>query len=147
MHKESQRSLARRLSISLPESLASALDQMVQEKGFQTRSQAVAEMVQSQLMKHLEEQGNTVMAGTISLTFQRTIQDCSTSIASVQHKHLRECVASLHVQLENNLTLEVILVQGIAQRLRMIANELIAIKGVVHGNLNISAHILPPLEV
>lgn len=137
---------ATRLSISLPESLAGSLDRMVQEKGFESRSQAVCEMVREHLTLHKQDLGNTTMAGTINLIFDRLSQDCGSVIAGIQHKYLHECIASLHVQLEHDLTMEVILVQGQGQKLRVITNDLLAVKGVLSGNLNVSTHILPPIE-
>jgi len=137
---------ATRLSISLPESVAASLDRMIAERGFESRSQAVSVMVHEQLTRHEQQLGTAVMAGTVSLTYDRMSQDCGSIIAGIQHKHLRQCIASLHVQLEQDLTMEVILVQGQGRILRQIANEFVAVKGVLCGNLNVSTHILPPLE-
>ncbi len=146
MARPIKKDLATRLSISLPESVANALDRMVSDRGFESRSHAIQEMVQEQLTRHAEFVGTGTLAGTINLTYDRLSSDCGTHIAGVQHRYLHECIASLHVQLEQNLTLEVILVQGKGSVLRKIANELMAIKGVLSGNLNFSTHILPPLE-
>lgn len=137
---------ATRLSISLPESLADSLDQMVQERGFESRSQAVCEMVWEHLTQHKQDMGNATMAGTVNLIYDRMSQDCGSMIAGIQHRYLRECIASLHVQLEQDLTMEIILVQGHGKRLRKVANDLLAVKGVLSGNLNVSTHILPPIE-
>lgn len=137
---------ATRLSISLPASMAISLDRMVAERGFESRSQAVMEMIHEQLTRHREDLGNAVLAGTITLIYDRLSQDCGAIIAGIQHSFLRECIASLHVQLEADLTMEVILVQGHGDELRRISDRMLAVKGVLSGNLNVSAHILPPLE-
>jgi CopG family nickel-responsive transcriptional regulator len=146
MLRPQRKDLATRLSISLPESLAISLDHMVKARGFESRSQAVVEMIHDHLTRHQQELGLSVMAGTINLIYDRLSQDCSTVIAGLQHKYLRECIASLHVQLEQDLTMEVILVQGQGRTLGKITNDLLAVKGVLTGNLNVSTHILPPLE-
>jgi CopG family nickel-responsive transcriptional regulator len=49
------------------------------------------------------------------------------------------------VHLENLHSLEVLLVQGPGARLKKIADELIACKGVKHGNLNVTSTVLPPI--
>ena len=41
-----------RISVSLPEALLSQLDGMVAERGFESRSQAIADMVSQQLTDH-----------------------------------------------------------------------------------------------
>lgn len=146
MIRPNRKDPATRLSISLPASLVGSLDSMVKERGFESRSQAVMEMIHDQLTKHREQLGDAILAGTITLIYDRLSQDCGAVIAGIQHRYLRECIASLHVQLEKDLTMEVILVQGQGSRLRVISNAMLAVKGVLSGNLNVNTHILPPLE-
>ena len=51
-----------------------------------------------------------------------------------------------HLLLEDNHTMEVILVQGPASRLKSIADELITCKGVRSGKLTISSALIPPIH-
>jgi metal-responsive CopG/Arc/MetJ family transcriptional regulator len=76
MLRPNRKDLATRMSISLPESLAVNLDRMVFERGFESRSQVVAEMIHEHLTRHQQDLGNTVMAGTINLIYDRLSQDC-----------------------------------------------------------------------
>ena len=41
-----------RISISMPESLLDGLDQMVSERGFESRSQAICDMINHQINDH-----------------------------------------------------------------------------------------------
>jgi CopG family nickel-responsive transcriptional regulator len=57
-----------------------------------------------------------------------------------------EVISSLHVHLSEDQMLEVLLVQGPASQLQAIANEMIALRGVITGHLQLLAAVIPPLH-
>jgi CopG family nickel-responsive transcriptional regulator len=140
-------SLVSRISISLPSVLLEELDQMVARRGFGSRSHAVTDMVNYQIAEHKRKLGNDVMAGTITLLYDRSIRGLQKSLADIQYRHIDEVISSLHVHLSHNQILEVILIQGHAQQLQDIANEMMTRRGVVTGQLQLLAAIIPPIRV
>src|SRR5579862_36588 len=58
-----------RCSISLPKELLNALDAMTEEKGYDNRSLAMADMIRDYLVEHREHGGSREMAGTISIVY------------------------------------------------------------------------------
>jgi CopG family transcriptional regulator, nickel-responsive regulator len=138
--------LVARISISLPPHLLTELDRIVRGRGYSSRSQAVCEMVNYQLAEHQRTMGNEVMAGTLMLFYDRSTRGLQGKLADIQYKHVDEVISSLHVHLTENQMLEVVLVQGPAARLRKIADELITLRGVITGRLQLLAAIIPPLH-
>jgi len=137
--------LASRISISLPSKLASALDQMIEDRGFRNRSQAIAEMIEQSLVNHHQEDGDKVMAGTITIIFDSSRWDLFQKLSLIQHKHVKEVISSQHVYLEGKYIMDVTLVQGPVKKLQQIKNELIACKGVSTGGLTLTQKLMPPL--
>lgn len=135
-----------RISVSLPEALLTELDQMVGERGFQSRSQAIADVLHKSVMEHKRELGCDVMVGIITLFYKNSVAGLQKRLADFQALHIDEVISSLHVHLMHNQTMEVILVQGPANVLQDIANEMITLKGVLSGNLQLTAAIIPPLH-
>lgn len=135
-----------RVSLSIPESLVMELDKLVIKRGFESRSMAVAEMLESQMVLHKEKLGNEVMAGTVTLIYDRGRPSCQQKIAELQYKYVIEVISSLHINLEQHQVMEVILVQGPAARLKRLADAMIAVKGVKTGQLNLNTSILPQLH-
>ncbi|MFU8814005.1 MAG: nickel-responsive transcriptional regulator NikR [Pseudomonadales bacterium] len=135
-----------RISVSLPGPLLARLDEMVAARGHESRSQAVAEMIRRSLATWGEVLGNGVMAGTITLVYDRSVHGLQTRLADLQHQHIDEVISSLHVQLEQAQTMEVILVQGPAIRLRAIADAMATLRGVATGHLQLTTAIIPPLH-
>lgn len=138
--------LVSRISISLPPELLAELDGMVESRGHSSRSQAIGEMVSRRLAEHKKSLGNEVMAGTLTLLYSRATRGLQERLADLQYQYLKEVISSLHVHLSEDQMLEVVLVQGPAARLQAIANEMIALRGVVTGRLHLLAAVIPPLH-
>ncbi|GAB2179926.1 transcriptional regulator [Denitratisoma sp. agr-D3] len=134
-----------RISISLPPALLDELDRMVESRGYGSRSQAIGDMVNYQLAEHKRKLGNDVMVGTITLLYDRSTRGLQKNLADIQYKHIDEVISSLHVHLSHNQMMEVILIQGHAQKLQDIANDMITQRGVITGQLQLLAAIIPPL--
>jgi len=135
-----------RISVSLPEPLLRQLDAMVAARGFESRSQAIAEMISHQVNAHMKELGNEVMAGTITLLYDHSTPRLQKALADLQHEHIEEVISSLHVHLMHSQTMEVILVQGPAEKLQRIADEMITNRGVISGKLELSATLIPQVH-
>ena len=134
-----------RISISLPEDLHAELDVMVAERGFESRSQAIKDMLRQHLVEHKVQTGNQVMVGTITLLYNNATNGLQKTLADLQYRHLDEVISSLHVHLMDNQTMEVILVQGPVQSLQKIANAMITLRGVITGKLQVISALIPPL--
>ena len=135
-----------RISISLPEELLNQLDGMVAERGFESRSQAIADMINQQLIEHRKDLGQDIMAGTINLVYDHSIPGVQKQLANLQHEYLAEVISALNVNLKQNSTLSVMLVQGPASKLKLIADRMITCRGVISGKLLMSTAIIPQLH-
>jgi CopG family transcriptional regulator, nickel-responsive regulator len=135
-----------RISVSLPEALLHQLDDMVCGRGYDSRSQAIADMINQQLAEHRRELGENVMAGTITLIYNHATPGLQKQLTDIQHRHLSEVISSLHVHLMDAHTLEVLLVQGPARRLQVIADALLTCRGVITGKLHLTNALLPPVH-
>lgn len=146
MNGERTNGSVERISVSLPKALLPRFDRMRAARGHASRSQAVAAMIREALAAWGAELGDEVMAGTITLVYDRGVRGLQARLADLQHRHLDEVISSLHVQLEAGQTMEVILVQGPASRLRAIADTMATLRGVATGHLQLTTSIIPPLH-
>jgi CopG family nickel-responsive transcriptional regulator len=135
-----------RISVSLPESVFCELDQLVAERGWENRSKAISVMVTQSALEYREENGETLMAGTITIVYDESQGNLLQRLAELERRFLDEVISSLHVQLENDHRIEVLLVQGPARSLQKIADQLLALKGVKTGKLTLTTMLMPPLH-
>jgi CopG family nickel-responsive transcriptional regulator len=135
-----------RISISLPEELHAELDLMVAERGYESRSQAIKDMLRQYLVEHKLQNGKQVMVGTITLLYNNAANGLQKTLADLQYRHVNEVISSLHVHLMDNQTMEVILVQGPVESLQSIANAMITLRGIITGKLQLVSAVMPPLH-
>ncbi len=134
-----------RFSVSLPANLLDELDAMVASRKFPSRSHAIAEMARERLIEHAQEDGQKSMAGTITLVYDYRKRNLQRRLSEIQHENYLLVVASMHVHLENQHYLEVLLVQGPPLELRRLADTLAGCKGVKHARLQLTASAIPQL--
>ncbi len=146
MNTSKKTPLVNRISISLPEDLQTDLDLMVAARGFESRSQAINDMLRLHLAEHQRDKGNEVMVGTITILYNNAMRGLQKTMADLQYRYLDEVISSLHVHLADNKTMEVILVQGPAQTVQNIANEIISIRGIITGKLQLMGAVIPQLH-
>ena len=138
--------LVSRISVSIASPLLIELDQMVSLRGFGSRSQALSDMVNRELVEHKRNLGDEVMVGTISLHYDRSVRGLQKDLADIQYQYLDEVISSLHVHLSQNQLMEIILVQGQVQRLQQIANVMSTRRGVFTSRLQVHAAVIPPIQ-
>jgi CopG family transcriptional regulator, nickel-responsive regulator len=136
-----------RLSMSLPSNLYHELDAMVQERGLPSRSQLIAELIRNALADHGEEaHPEALLAGTITLVYRGNMGRVREQLVQTQHAYLKEIISAQHVFLEDDQSLEVLLVQGPALRLRALCDDLRKTRGVQQLKLFTTTALLPPLH-
>ncbi len=136
-----------RLSMSLPADLFRQLDQMVEETGLPSRSQLIAELIRNALADHGETmRPDDMLAGTITLVYRGDMGRVRHQLAQTQADYLKEVISSQHVFLEDDQSLEVLLVQGPAARLRTLCDALRKVRGVRQLKLFTTTALLPPLH-
>ena len=135
-----------RLSVSLPAELLAQLDDMVAERGLPSRSQMIAELIRHELAEHSEAQGDAVLAGTITLIYRAESGRVRQALAQAQVTFLKEVISSQHVFLEDDQSLEVLLVQGSVERLQQLCDRLRGVRAVQQLKLVTTTSLLPPLH-
>ena len=135
-----------RLSMSLPADLFRQLDMMVEERGLPSRSQLIAELIRHSLAEHeAYTRPDEMLAGTITLVYRCDRGRVRHQLAQTQAEYQKEVISSQHVFLEDDQSLEVLLVQGPAVLLKELCDALRRVRGVHQLQLVTTTSLLPPL--
>jgi CopG family nickel-responsive transcriptional regulator len=136
-----------RLSMSLPGELFRQLDMMVEERGLPSRSQLIAELIRHALAEHEAfTRPDDMLAGTVTIVYRGDRGRVRQQLAKTQACYLKEVISSQHVFLEDDQSLEVLLVQGPAVRLKDLCDGLRRVRGVQQLELVATTALLPPLH-
>jgi len=125
-----------RFGISIDQRLLDSFDQLITDKGYVNRSEAIRDMIRNALVEaQVENEETTPTVGTVTLVFDHHTRDLSDKLTEHQHSHHDAIVSALHVHLDAHHCLEVVVVRGTAAQVKRLADELIGTKGVKHGKL------------
>ena len=125
-----------RFTVAMPDDLMEALDTYSARRGVRhNRSEAIRDLVRNALVEEEVEDPDSLVFGTLTMVFNHHSTDLRDKLDSVQHEHLDEIVSTVHVHLDEENCLEVVLMRGRSRDIRSIADALLGTKGVMHGKL------------
>ena len=116
-----------RISITLPESTLQALDQKIVEQHYESRSQAILDMINRYLIDDLVAH-DEVMVGTLTLVYDVSLKPLRSQLVDLQQQYLEQVISSLHIQLDDEKVLQVMLMQGVSSDLKEISEQFIALQ-------------------
>ena len=122
-----------RFGVSTDERLLERFDDLIAEKGYVNRSEAVRDLIRNALVEEQWTAGESEAVGTVTLVYDHHSTDLSDKLTEHQHSHHEEIVSTLHIHLDSHHCLEVIVLRGVAREIQRIADSLISTKGVKHG--------------
>ncbi|MFZ7943874.1 nickel-responsive transcriptional regulator NikR [Neobacillus sp. 19] len=127
-----------RFGVSMEESLLESFDQLIEEKGYKTRSEAVRDLVREKLVKDKWEQNDLQVAGCLLIFYDHHQRHLMGELTAIQHDYHDAILATTHFHLDHHNCLEMIVVRGNAQSIRTLRDKLLSLKGVKYGNLSVS---------
>ncbi len=133
-----------RISITVPETTLQAMDQKIVEQHYESRSQAIVDMINRHLIDDLVIR-DEVMVGTLTLLYDVSLKPLRSQLVDLQQQYLAQVINSLHIQLDDEKILQVMLMQGASSDLKEISEKFIALKGVIKGHLELMDAVMPPI--
>ncbi len=124
-----------RISISLESALLDAFDRRNADKGYATRSEAIRDLIRDRLLREEAQQAATEQVVVVTLVYDHHARELASRLIDKQHHHHDLVVSSLHVHLGERHCLEVSVLRGPAAEVRHLGDELLATKGVLHGEM------------
>lgn len=124
----------KRFGVSLEEDLLKKLDNLIEKSNFPNRSQAIRFLINKYITEDKWEE-NEEVAGAIVLVYDHHKRELQNKSTSVQHDFHDLIISVQHVHLNHDNCLETITVRGKSRELQNLADQLISIKGVKHGEL------------
>ncbi|MDB5313323.1 MAG: nickel-responsive transcriptional regulator NikR [Gemmataceae bacterium] len=130
-----------RFSVSLEKDLLDAFDQFCEAGRFATRSEAIRQLLREKLTSAAWATDAANVAASLTLVYDHHRTRLTDKMLDLQHAHADRVVSSMHVHLDNDLCLEVIVLRGPAADLQHLASELSGLKGIHQAQLVIARAI------
>ena len=132
-----------RIGVSLDKELLSKFDELIDKQGYQSRSEALRDLVRRQISEEKLSNPKAKGVGAVFLVYDHHSTKLTDKLISLQHSHTLasslQVISSLHVHLDEHDCLEVIVLRGQVGEISKVAESILSMKGVKLGRLNIVA--------
>ncbi len=125
-----------RITITLEDELLDQVDRLVNQHGYQNRSEAIRDLTRAGLQQastdHREE-GDCVAA--LVYVYDHAARHLAQRLTGSFHHHHDLALATLHVHLDDDHCMEVTALRGKVKEVQHLADHVIAERGVRYGRL------------
>lgn len=126
-----------RFGVAMEGALLRELDALVEERG-STRSELLRDLVRAEVTRaHVSVGANAVAA--LTLVYDHHVRDLTERLTEFQHALGDKVNSALHVHLDHDHCLEVIVMKGPSDLLKRAGDKLLATRGVKHGGMELIA--------
>jgi CopG family transcriptional regulator, nickel-responsive regulator len=120
-----------RIGISLPKNLLDKFDEIINYRGYSSRSEGIRDAIRSYItyykwMSEIKGERH----GVITMVYDHDHRGLLTTLADIQHEYTSIIQASLHSHVTHDKCLEVIMVRGDSSLLKTLVERLMSQKGV-----------------
>lgn len=128
-----------RVGVAIDADLLEKFDEQIGRRGYANRSEAVRDLIRDSLIRENVSTPDAEVVGTLTLVYDHHVRQLADRLNEFQHDHHKEIISTLHVHLDHHNCLEVIVLRGQCANVQRIADGLISLKGISHGQLALSA--------
>jgi len=127
-----------RIGVAIDSDLLKRFDSLIARRGYTNRSEAFRDLIRDDLVQTAWESPDSHVVGTVTLVYDHHVRQLGDRLTGMQHEHHHHVLSTLHVHLDHDHCLEVLVLRGKASVVKQLADSLIATKGVKHGRLTIT---------
>jgi len=127
-----------RIGVAISSELLAKFDKLIGRRGYTNRSEAFRDLIRNELVQEVWKSSDSEVFGTVTLVYDHHARMLTEKLTDLQHHYHAAVLSTLHVHLDHDNCLEVVLVKGKASLVEKLSNALIATKGVKHGRFTIT---------
>ena len=127
-----------RIGVAIDSELLEKFDKLIEGRGYTNRSEAFRDLIREELVQKKWENLDQLVVGTVTLVYDHHVRMLSEKLTNIQHDFHHNILSTLHVHLDHDNCLEVLVVKGKAKDVQKVADALISTKGVKHGRLTLT---------
>lgn len=128
-----------RIGVAIDSDLLKKFDHLIAGRGYTNRSEAFRDLIRDELIEKAWERPDSNVVGTVTLVYDHHVRMLNEKLTDLQHSYFHNILSTMHVHLDHDNCLEVLVVRGKASIVKKVADALISTKGVKHGRLTITS--------
>ena len=132
-----------RFSVAVPEDMLAGFDALIARRGdARNRSEAIRDLMRAALVRENLRTPDEQVIGSLTMIYDHHTGDLTRKtrrLDEVQHDYTDEIVSTMHVHLDHHNCLEILALRGKGARVYELADKLLGLRGVHHGELTCAA--------
>ena len=128
-----------RFGVAAEAGLLAEFDAIIEERGYGSRSEAIRDMMRAYILERKAEVGDVEMIATITVVYDHHTPGTGQSLTEMQHGWGGDIYSTMHVHLDHDNCLEIIVARGKPGELIVLADKLAALRGVNFGRAVLAA--------
>ncbi len=125
-----------RISMSLPKKLLKEFDEVLDERGYNSRSKGIRDALQDYILRYQwmnEMEGERI--GILAVIYDHGYIGVMEDLTDIQHDFREYISAVMHIHMTGKYCLEVITLKGDIKYIRDLTEKIMSLKGVEHVKL------------
>lgn len=110
-------------------------DKLISKKGYANRSEAIRDLIRKELVEEKVGDEKRIVNGTLTIVYNHHEHKIQHELTHLQHDVGDMIKSTLHVHIDKEYCMEVLILSGKMKDVKSFADKVIAAKGVKHGRL------------
>lgn len=127
-------SKVQRIGVSLEPELLEWFDKKIEKEGYTNRSEALRDLIRQKMVQEQWQSGNTECVAAVTLVYDHHGEIGNKLVYMQHHSHVN-IISTMHVHIDHDNCLEVIVLKGAGKDIQDLGNKMISVRGVKHGKM------------
>ena len=124
----------KRFGVSIPEDLLKQFDDIVKEKGYVGRSEAIRDSMRLYITKHTEETGQEGQFGSLNIVYHHK-PALMNALLQAQHGSEAHVISTVHTHITKTHCFEILTIRGTSEGIDKLANTIGGLSGIEYSKL------------
>jgi len=125
--------MVERIGISLDSKLLKQFDRLIRSKGYTNRSEAVRDLIREKLIEQEWTAPDKETVAALFLVYEHHTMNLTERLTRAEHKVYHYIVSTMHVHMDHDNCLEIIILRGPGREIKKLADRIISLRGVKQG--------------
>lgn len=124
-----------RKGIAFDKAQLKEFDQLIKKIGYKNRSEAIRDLIREKLVIEKQNNPDVLMMATLTMIYNHHEHNVQHELTHIEHHASGIIRSGLHVHLNNDNCLEVLILEGKVRDIKKLADQILSTKGVKNGKL------------
>ena len=124
-----------RFGVSMEPNLLKKFDKLNRREGYGNRSEAIRDLIRRNLISEKTKNPDEETIGTLTIIYDHHVGNLTDRLLNLQHDHTKEILVTTHLHIDHHNCLEVIVLKGKHGKIKKLADNIKALKGIKNGEL------------